>query len=409
MTLTATSTITPEQALASLLAPISPVDHEQVPLSMATGRVLAKALIADRPSPAIDVSAMDGFAMRLADISMTAIPIAGELSAGQPPMSLSPHTCLRIATGAAIPVDADFVVPREHVTESKHSIAVHPDRVAMIRVGAHIRREGENASIGAYILQPGAAIHAPAAAALATFGVCDPAVFRRVRISVIVTGDEVNDDRGPSEPPISPQIKPWLVRDSNGPAMTALFASFAWADVQSVSHVRDDLIALCTALQDATTTSDMVILTGGVAVGHKDFVPAVLDAIGARTLFHGVAQKPGRPFLGAFAGNCPVLCLPGNPVSVMITARRYAIPVARALAGFSIREAPAESVRLIASIEKPSALTRFIAVRHIEPGFVRALEMRGSGDCVGLGPSNGFVEIPANQTGIGPWNFFNWN
>ncbi len=401
MTLTAISTMTPSQALAALLESIEPVERECVALSQATGRVLAQTLLADRPSPAIDVSAMDGFALRLSDLHMTAIPIAGEVAAGQPPLALPPAACLRIATGAPVPIEADLVIAREHVDEAAQTISVHADRVAHAKSGLHIRRQGENAQEGATILQPGAAIHAPATAALASFGVMSPSVYRRVRITAVITGDEVTDGEGP--------IADWSIRDSNGSALMALFAACAWIEFAEVRRVQDSKLLLKEVLESAIRTSDFVLVTGGVAVGHKDFVAEVLTEIGARTLFHGIAQKPGRPMLGAQHGGVPVLCLPGNPVSVLVTARKYAMAVARKLAGLSQAEPAAETVRLIDPLAKPHDLTQFLPVRRIAPGMVRALSMRGSGDCVGIAPSNGFIEIPPRSIGDGPWNYFDWN
>lgn len=402
MTLAESSSLSPAEAQALMMARLEHVGQERVALAMATGRVLAQPVLADRPSPAMDVSAMDGFAMRLADVSDQAIRIAGAIAAGDGPIDLPLHECVRIATGAPIPLDADVVIPIEHVREHGERITINPERAAGVKFGMHIRRKGENADEGACVLFPGAAIHAPAAAALASFGVTAPSVFRRVRVSVIITGDEV---RSRATMP----LRDWIVRDNNGPALTAMFSAYSWVELPEQLHVGDSPDALREPLERASRTADLVLVTGGVAVGHRDFVTQTLEAIGANTLFHGVAQRPGRPLLGAIRGACPILCLPGNPVSVLVTARRYALPVARALAGFSQAELPCELVRLFEPPMTAAPVARFLPVRRIAPGFVRALAMRGSGDAAGAAASNGFVEIPAGLSGEGPWNYFDWN
>jgi molybdopterin molybdotransferase len=401
MTLSAISTMTPDDALAVLLRGVRCVECESIALTHATGRVLAQSVMTDRPSPAMDVSAMDGFALRIADVSRDALAISDEISAGEPAQPLRSDSCARIATGAPIPHGAELVVPREHVDEAGDNITVHAIRASAARMGAHIRRRGENAAEGACVLERGVAIHAPAAAALAAFGVVNPRVTRKVRIALLVTGDEVrtNDDA----------LAPWCVRDSNGPSVTALFARHAWAAPIVPEHVVDSAAALRDALTRAIELHDLVLVTGGVAVGHRDFVATVLDELGALTHFHGVAQRPGRPLLAATLRDRRILCLPGNPVSVMTTARRYALPLARVVGGFSAAEPMSHSVALVEALRDCVPLTRFVPVHISTHGNARALITRGSADSAAVASSDGFVEIPASESGVGPWRFFEWS
>ncbi len=401
MTLAPTSTRTPDEALTLLLSDVSHLENERVPLARATGRVLAQSLVTDRPSPACDVSAMDGFALRIADVSRDSIAIGGQISAGDPQSSLPRNACARIATGASIPLGADLVIPREHVDERGDSIAVQPSHARAAREGAHIRRCGENALQGTVLLERGAVIHAATAAALAAFGVTAPLVTRTVRVAALITGDEIVRDGEP--------LQPWCVRDSNGPALSALFAEHSWVEPFQCERVPDDATALRDALTRATATHDLVLVTGGVAVGHHDFVASTLEHLHATIHFHGVAQRPGRPLLGASLGRCRVLGLPGNPVSVLTTARRYALPLARCLAGFSAVDAPFHTVTLDQPIVDALALTRFLPVRPHECATVRRLASRGSGDVAAIAASSGFIEIPPFGSGIGPWRFFAWS
>ncbi len=370
----------------------------------ARGRVLAEAIRTDRDSPAIDVSAMDGFAIAIASLVAPELPIAGEVRIGHAPPTLPAGTALRIVTGAALPPGADTIVKREDVDERGASIRLTDERRSTIRVGDHIRRRGENARAGTELLAAGSLVSATAIGALASFGCATPRVFRPLRVTILTTGDEVcpSDAEG---------LAPWQLRDSNGPALEALLAGQAFLAPIERHHVPDDEHAIAAAIADALRESDALILTGGVSMGHRDFVPAALAANGARTLYHRVPQRPGKPILSAVTDDGrPIFGLPGNPVSVLVTARRIVLPALARRAGAA--DGVVGGPDALVTIDEPDSKTIPLwwhrLVRRSAADRVALTDLRGSGDVVGAAASDGFVEIPPGASGTGPWPFFRW-
>jgi molybdopterin molybdotransferase len=385
--------------------------QESVDLADAAGRTLADSLRSDRDSPAIDVSAMDGYALRHADLVRGSLPIAGEVRIGHAPPSLAPGSTLRIVTGAPIPPGADTILKREDVSEAPDRITWSSDRHAACRVGDHIRRRGENGAAGTLIAEAGTTITPALLGALASFGVVRPRVLRRLRIAILSTGDEVL-------PPSTATLEPWQLRDSNGPTLAAFFRQASFVDSVTTRHAIDDNDALDAAVGDLLERSaeraDALLLTGGVSMGHRDLVPATLARHGVRTLFHRVPQRPGKPILGGVTDDGrPVFGLPGNPVSVLVTARRIAWPVLRHVAGVnSDGSGDAGSadalVHLDAPDEKRIPLWWHRLVRVTGPGTAALADLRGSGDVVGAARSDGFIECPPDACGAGPWPLYRW-
>lgn len=394
----------PSDAIACSLAAIQPVGTERVVQSAARGRVLAEPIRADRDSPAIDVSAMDGYAVAMASLLAGELPVAGEVRIGHAPPMLPAGAALRIVTGAAIPPGADAVVKREDVDERSASIRLSDERRATIRAGDHIRRRGENASAGTEVLVAGSLVTAAAVGALASVGCAAPLVRRALRIAMLSTGDEVL----PSD---ATHLAPWQLRDSNGPALEALFAGYRFLAPIERRHVADDEHAIAAAIAEALREADALILTGGVSMGHRDFVPAALSANGVRTLYHRVPQRPGKPILGAVTDDGrPIFGLPGNPVSVLVTARRIVLPALARRAGLAdgVLGGPDALVTVDEPDSKTISLWWHRLVRRIAFDRVRVTDLRGSGDVVGAAAADGFVEIPPGASGTGPWPFFRW-
>ena len=392
----------PAEALAALLSQIQPVETESIPLDQSPGRILAQAITADRASPAVDVSSMDGYAVRLADLATAELPIVGEVRIGREPPVLPAGACVRIVTGGAIPSGADAVIKREDVAE-------HPDRITLpratrIQSGQNIRRAAENLVSGATVARGGQPITPVVAAALATFGVAMPTVFRRVRLAVLTTGDEV------VPPHASPS--PWQLRDSNASTLRAMFQPLPFVELWH-HHIPDDAGAMRAAVESSLATSDALMLTGGVSMGHRDYVADALEQAGVRTVFHGLPQKPGKPVLAGIApGRRPVLALPGNPVSVVVTARRLAVPAIFARAGCQGSTALRASASHVVTLTNPDGVT--IPLWHHRPvrltthGQAELLGSRSSGDVPGAANTDGFVEVPPGQQGPGPWPFYSW-
>lgn len=426
----------PAAAVAALVARARPPSGvracEIVGLDAAAGRLLSQEVRADRDSPAFDHSAMDGYAVCTAHLAGRAqagssepaetivLPVEGESRIGEPPQTSfadrAHPAAVRIATGAPIPAGADAVVRREDVVEHNgvregevSSITVSPRAAARIKAGDHIRRRGENAAAGVVVLQGGEVITAASLATLAAVGITRPEVFVRLRIAVITTGDEL------VEPHHTPPA--FQLRNSNAPAVLAVLASHRWAEVVSVSHVRDDG-DLAGALNHASHVADAVVLTGGVSMGHRDPVRNAVEHARAEIVFHGLPQRPGKPMLGAVIRRStqqservlPVFGLPGNPVSSLVTCVRIVVPVLSVCAG--ARRIPAACLPGLIELQNPDGRTldmwwhRLVRLAPSPDGAPQAelIDSRGSGDIVAAGMSDGFVEVaPGSSSTVLPY------
>lgn len=391
----------PDDALRTLCQHLRPMASETTSLGQAVGRVLAAPLLADRDSPPCDVSAMDGYAVRLADLAYPALEVAGEVAVGQEPPSLPPGRTLRIFTGAPVPRAAEAVIQREHVDEQGEQIVLRPAYTPPV-IGLNIRRQGENLRAGEVVLREGTLITPAAVAALASFGATRLSIRRPVRVAIINTGSELVAADAPAQR--------WQIRDANGPGLAALLSERAWLDVRPPVRISDDYQALRGLLVDALAASDALLVTGGVSAGQYDFVPDAVTALGGQTIFHRLPLRPGAPLLGAVGPHGQaILGLPGNPVSVMITARRFAWVVLRHLAGMQEPQPRAAVVQLCHPDDQTAPLWWFRLVRLTHAGLAELVPTQGSGDIVALGRSDGFVEVPPRATGAGPWPFYSWD
>ena len=402
----------PSEALDRLLARVAPVGLEVVPVGRATGRILAEPIAADRPSPALDVAAMDGCAVRWFDLRRGTVELAPrEARAGQPPRTLPLGLAMRIATGAAIPRGADTVVRAEDLdffagfvrlrrvpnTGSKGAPGVRP--------GDHIRRRGENVEAGETVIESGRAIDPAVQAALAAFGRMHVRVHRRARVALVTTGSEL------VVPPAAPE--PWQVRDSNGPALAALLDVLPWARATGpAAPIPDRLDSVCDAFAAALKRHDALLVTGGAFGSPADFSVAALEELGATVVFRSLPIRPGKPvFAAIMTDGRPVLVLPGNPVAALVTARRLAVPLLAALAGSRdpLAFAPPAMVRVEASGEEAfGPLWRYVPARRISSDVAAIVPHRGSADLVAAARSDGFVEWPPGHDGASPIPFYGW-
>lgn len=390
----------PDEALAALCVQLRPVDGERVPLRDSVGRVLAEAIHADRDRPACDLSLMDGYAVRLADLAQRTLEVAGEASIGREPPILPAGKTLRIFTGAPLPPGAEAVIQREHVEEHASSITLHPmaERPA---VGLNVRRQGEHIRVGAVVLPDGRVLTPARIAALGSFGIAHPLVRRRVHVGIINTGDELV--------PIGAQPSRWQTRDASGMALAALLAQCAWLDVREPVRAQDEREVLGRVLADTLAANDAVLLTGGVSAGQYDFVPAAIVAAGGQTVFHRLPIRPGRPLLGAIGPQGQaILGLPGNPASTLVAACRFGLVALRRLAGASELRPRVPVVQVDNPDGKRLPLYWFRLVRLTGAGRAELVPTRGSDDVVALGGSDGFIEMPPDAIGPGPWPFYAW-
>ncbi|MEO0530607.1 MAG: molybdopterin molybdotransferase MoeA [Planctomycetota bacterium] len=393
----------PAVAIARLCERVEQVEAE--PISAAQpdklgGRVLAEVLVLDRDSPACDVSAMDGFAVRLSELQAGSVPVVGECRIGEPPVELASGTARRIYTGSPVAAGADAVVRLEWVDESADRIELN--RRGEPAIGGDIRRRGENAKAGDTVLSPGIELTTAAISAVATVGPSAVSLRRRLRVGVITTGNELD-----VEPHASP--KPWRLRDSNGPVLEALLSPITWIEHVERLHVGDSLDNLATTIEASLSSCDALLLTGGVSKGAYDHVPDAVRRAGGEVVFHRLKARPGQPTLGAVAYGKPILGLPGNPLAVLCAGRRVALPALRRRAGFGVFDPPAPQVQVETWQGKTIPLTWWRPVSFKSSRTARIASLRGSGDVCGPAETDGFVEVPPDENGTGPFPYYAWN
>lgn len=299
---------------ADLISTIQPLPAEEVPVAAAGGRWLAAAALARVAAPPYTCSAMDGYAVRAADVrGAVALPVRQTIYAGDVPAApLAPGEAARIFTGATLPDGADAVVREEATREREGRVELRE----AARPGENVRRAGEDVPAGGVALPPGVRIGARQAALLAAVGVTAVSARARPRVAVISTGDEVVSGRTP---------------DSNGAAIAGLVRALGAEPLRRSAADRLESVegAIAAALREA----DAVVTIGGVSVGARDLVPAALARIGADVRVHGVPMKPGKPFLFARAAGKPFLGLPGSPSACLVAFEVFARPALLTLAG----------------------------------------------------------------------------
>lgn len=290
------------------------VDVETVGLGDALGRTLAADLVSPLDVPPADNSAMDGYALRRQDWkgAENGIPLSQRITAGSVPAALEPGTAARIFTGAEVPPGADTVVMQENCEEEGQSVRVLklPDR------GANIRPRGQDVRRDQTVLEAGSRLRPQEVGLAASLGIAEVPVYRRLRVAVISTGDELAE---PGEP-----ASPGQIYNSNRYTMNAQLSAWGF-DVVDLGVVPDDFDAVSALMAEAAERADVIVTSGGVSVGEEDHVKAVVASLGAIDLWK-IAVKPGKPFAFGNVRGTPFLGLPGNPVSVFVTLLVVARP-----------------------------------------------------------------------------------
>ncbi len=386
----------PDLALIALAERLRIVDTEQ--RAAAVDRVLAHAVLADRDSPAADVSAMDGFAVRMEMLQSSACKVVGAAQAGAPPIDMPRNGCVSIFTGALVPTGADAVVIREDTDESQAGQVTWLDRAKQVQAGANIRRRGENGKQGEPVLEAGTRVTAAALSAIHFFGAQTVSLYRPVRVAVIVTGNELLG--------IESQPQPWQIRDSNGAVVAGACARHAWLDCLQVTRCDDDLDSLSAALEQALQMADAVILTGGVSKGDYDHVPAAITRCGCETVFHRLPIRPARPILGAVSPQGQlVLGLPGNPVSAAVGMTKFGLPLLAKMSGSALWRSRPLPVTLTNPSPATLPLHWYRLVKQDSSGAMELVKTQGSGDIVSLATSDGFIHQAPEHSGPGLGHF----
>jgi molybdenum cofactor synthesis domain-containing protein len=315
--------LAPEQALIAYFsrASIAAPGIEHVPLVAAAGRILGADAVAGEEHPSHARSTMDGFAVFSGD-SDPRRRLAGEVAMGEPPPhALAAGTAMRVPTGGALPAGADAVVPQEDATVEGATIVLHEP----VAAGDFVTQRGEDIALGETVLRAGRRIGGPELGVLATLGIASVPVFRRPRIAIVSTGDELVDPHGP--------LALGKIRDSNRYAVGGALAAFG-ADPVHLPRAPDTREALRAALERGLAECDAVVTTGGSSVGARDLVPRIVAELGEPgPIVHGIRVKPGKPTLLAAIGNKPVIGLPGNPASALTILEAIVRPIVAAMTG----------------------------------------------------------------------------
>jgi molybdopterin molybdotransferase len=312
--------LTFEQAQALVLSRAVPLDPETVPLSAAAGRVTAAPVRAVVDLPPFPSSAMDGYAVRTADLPGR-FPIVARIAAGRPAdRPLAAGEAMEISTGGVVPDGCDAVGPVEHVVQYDNEVEIAGEGVVS---GANIRPRGGDVTAGTEVVARGVRLGAAQIGAAAAAGVPELVCTRRPRVAVLATGTEL---ARPGEP-----LSPGQVYEANGVMLTAALAA-AGAEVEQLPAVADDESAHREALERGLA-ADVLVTSGGVSVGPHDLVRRIESELGVEEVFWRVAIRPGKPVSFGVRGTTLVFGLPGNPVSSLVGCELFVKPALRALQG----------------------------------------------------------------------------
>jgi molybdopterin molybdotransferase len=377
-----------EAAQAALLAAAIPViESEALPAESALGRILAAHLVSGVNVPPLDNSAMDGYALRLAECAEGQwLPVSQRIAAGHLGQPLQTGTAARIFTGAPIPEGADCVVMQEDCESRDGEVRV----VRLPKAAANIRRAGEDIRVGQTVLAPGTRLGPAQLGVAAAVGETCLTVYRRLKVAVFFTGDEI-------VPPGQP-LAPGRIYNSNRATLIALLNQLG-VEVIDQGQVADTLDATLAALQ-RVATADVVITSGGVSVGEEDHVKAAVEKIGRIDLWQ-VSMKPGKPLahgvIGKPGGMADFIGLPGNPVSAFVVFCLFVRPFLLQRMGAKPHTPASFTLPAGFNRDKPGKRREFMRAR-IELGQAVLYPNQSSGVLTSLAWADGLVDVDAGVT-----------
>lgn len=382
--------ISPHEAEAQISAKLPILPTINCPLDKCAGRILRETITADRPFPPFNRAMMDGYAIRLSDRGPSkAFTIHAQAPAGSPQIQLPDEigTCIEIMTGAVVPEGADCVVRYED-TRLNSDGAMELIEGLELETGEAIHPLGSDHPAGAELIHPGRHIGSREIAIAATCGHDSLQVAKLPAITIVSTGDELVDV---DQDPAAHQI-----RRSND---IAIETALAHAHLHAEQRVQlpDEKFVSKDQLQALLQSNDFLIITGGISKGKKDYIPEVLDELGLTKHFHGVAQKPGKPFGYWSNEKCAVFALPGNPLSVLVGLHRYVLPAVFKAMG--TEKSIAQQMPLTADTPVHPKLTHFQPAKLNADGGVSPMPANNSGDFVSILQTDGFIELQPSRSG----------
>lgn len=389
------SSLPADVAAARVLEAIHAIaETEQVALADAHYRVLADDVLAPRDVPPHDNSAMDGYALRIEDISrFTMFTVVGISSAGHPfAGAVRAGECVRIMTGAVVPMECGTVLMQEQADRDGERIRLRaePSR------GDHIRRRGEDIAAGEIVLERGRRLGPAQLGLLASLGVAQVCVTRIPRVAYFSTGDELRS--------VGAELGPGEIYDSNAHVIGALLGRHHVRAIEWGS-VPDEREMMRGGLLRAADSADVIITSGGASVGDADHIRSLLRELG-EVEFVSVAMRPGRPFAFGKIRNAYFFGLPGNPVSAMVTFMRFVGPALRRLAGENVAPAPALVVPCADTLHKSPGRQEYQRgiLKNAEGGQLQVYSTgdQGSGILKSMSAANCFIVLPAHWSTVAP-------
>ena len=381
-----------EDAQQRIISAIEPLAAEAVSLRAAAGRVLAQSIAAPLPLPPFDNSAMDGYAVRAADVanasasSPARLRCVGAVAAGASAVeAVQLNTCVRIFTGSPLPAGADAVVMQEDTRASGEIIEV----LDAVKPWENVRLMGEDVKAGATVATAGERLNAARLALLGAMGLDRVHVATQPVVGILGTGNELIEAGQP--------LAPGQIYESNRLALAALIAQ-AGGVARVLPLVRDSLDATRVALQTAFAQCHAVVTTGGVSVGEHDLVKAAFEAMGGTLEFWKVSMKPGKPFVFGRFGKRFLFGLPGNPASAFVTFLLLARPAILKLQGASDLALPAHPGVLAEPLHNRGPRRHFMRVGVDGAGQVRSAGAQASHALSSLARANGLVSLPPETT-----------
>jgi molybdopterin molybdotransferase len=385
--------LSPEEALAHILSTVRVLEPERVLLLEAAERVLAEDVAADRDIPPGDNSAMDGYAVRGEDMTgeQVRLRVVGDVAAGhEPETPVGPGEAVRIMTGALIPEGADTVVRFEDTRlEGEWVEILDPPRP-----GKNVRAGGEDVKEGQVVLQPGKVLRPQEIGMMAALGHMEVSVIRRPRVAILATGDEIvrpDETPGPSQ-----------IRDANSYTVAAQVKRYGGIPL-ILGVARDQEALIRQGVREALEhQADFIVTSGGVSVGDFDLVKQILTAEG-RMHFWSLNQKPGRPMAFGDIDGVPLIGLPGNPVSTMVSTELYVRPSLLKMQGFTNRSRPTLKARLTESVGPKDERRHYVRVRLRETNDGYEADLtgdQGSGILNSLVLADGLAIIPEYTQGL---------